>query len=750
VEEAGGVYGAPCPLLLFMKRIINKPLALVVAVVLCASMFTISAPAANTGKTITIRHNIDVSGFLQTSDVNVGGYITGIGSFYIDDAQSSAYAIKNYWTNYANNGRILKAIRVESNNTAVTQDIPLVVPTLQNLGYVPLISEENGLGFGGDKVDIIWGPGTIGVAIRFENAIVSDDVTVTYVWATDESPKYTLDVTSDAHGSGLSQFEKNDGTAAVHHLAAEPDVNYMLDYWECVSGSGTYGGGAEFNATEKNIIDIPDDYRYYDSLTVTLTENSSFKAHFKPAKIILLEGASIFPYASEGVWLRSVEISSSVGINAPVRIGSRAELNFQFKTPGQLSDTIQLVNVGVELYKGDSTESGDWFFSGSNANTSLTAPGGMYFGVRIPSIQQMDGFTAVVTLNGGKAVSRYYPLESGLILDDALENDRALALVGLDAVLAYSKESANYTTFKRQIGIVYDAAVEAVKTAETAEGITAAANTAIDLMSALISENEHSGVITVTVSVDKLTVSGEYIVEPTLMRIPAGTNAMHTLLALLEAFYPEVEEPYRLKGGYLEGIWDPKYTNESGRYKYPGYLSEFDAGAGWMYSVNNVFPNVGAGAYTLKDGDVMRWQYAGGHNSNGIGLQQTANKDALTRKIAEINNAGVKSSYGEKYTTAMAALTKHTASQSEVNAAFIALHSNDTGECAVYSGYGGVVVPSDARGNFSVIATEQGYVINGIWIDGVKLEDTYGKTFYTTKTAPARSIIASFIYNEDA
>jgi hypothetical protein len=729
-----------------MRRVINKPLALVVAVVLCASMFTISAPAANTGKTITIRHNIDVSGFLQTSDVNVSGYITGIGTFDIDDAQSSVYTIKNYWPNYASKGHVLKAIRVESNNASVTTDIPLVAPTLQNLGNVSLVSEENGLGFSGDDISIYWGPGAIGVIILFQNAIVSDNVTVTYVWATDESPNYTLDVTSNAHGSVLSQFEKNSENAAVYRLTAVPAYNYMLDYWGCTLGSGNYSDIA-FNSTSNNRIDVPDDYRYSDDLTVTLAENSAFIAHFKPAKIILLDGASIFPYESEGVWARSVELSGG-GISVPVRVGSRAELSFRFKTPGSLSDPIQGVNVGVKLYKGDSTESDDWFFSGSNSNTSLNAPGGMYFGVRIPSIQQMDGFTAVVTLNGGGAVSRYYPLESGLILEDALENDRALALVGLDAVLAYSKKSANYATVKRQIGIVYDAAVEAVKTAETAEGITAAANTAIDLMSALISENEHSGVIAVTVSVDKLTVSGEYIVEPTLMRIPAGTNGMHTVLALLEVFYRDVPEPYRLKGGYIAGIWDPAYESNN----YPGYLSEFDesAGAGWMYSVNNVFPGVGAGAYILKDGDVMRWQYTGGRNGSGVRLQDTANKDALTRKIAEINNAGTQSSYGEKYTTAMAALKKHTASQSEVNAAFIALHSDDTGERDVYSGYGGVVVPSDAHGNFSVIATEQGYVINGIWIDGVKLADTYGKTFYTTKTAPARSIIASFIYNEDA
>lgn len=40
-------------------------------------------------------------------------------------------------------------------------------------------------------------------------------------------------------------------------------------------------------------------------------------------------------------------------------------------------------------------------------------------------------------------------------------------------------------------------------------------------------------------------------------------------------------------------------------------LSEFDYGnmSGWKYKVNGVYPNVGAGAYTVKDGDRVEWVY---------------------------------------------------------------------------------------------------------------------------------------------
>lgn len=40
-------------------------------------------------------------------------------------------------------------------------------------------------------------------------------------------------------------------------------------------------------------------------------------------------------------------------------------------------------------------------------------------------------------------------------------------------------------------------------------------------------------------------------------------------------------------------------------------LNQFDYGArsGWMYKVNDISPNVGAGSYQLKDGDQVVWYY---------------------------------------------------------------------------------------------------------------------------------------------
>ncbi len=33
--------------------------------------------------------------------------------------------------------------------------------------------------------------------------------------------------------------------------------------------------------------------------------------------------------------------------------------------------------------------------------------------------------------------------------------------------------------------------------------------------------------------------------------------------------------------------------------------------SGWMYSVDNDFPGVGASNWQMSDGEVMRWQFTG-------------------------------------------------------------------------------------------------------------------------------------------
>ena len=65
----------------------------------------------------------------------------------------------------------------------------------------------------------------------------------------------------------------------------------------------------------------------------------------------------------------------------------------------------------------------------------------------------------------------------------------------------------------------------------------------------------------------------------------------------------------------IEYSWTPMYNS----YYIEGlnHLYEFDCGpeSGWMYKVNDWFPNYGCSAYSLKNGDKIVWCYT----CNGLG-----------------------------------------------------------------------------------------------------------------------------------
>jgi uncharacterized repeat protein (TIGR02543 family) len=187
-----------------------------------------------------------------------------------------------------------------------------------------------------------------------------------------------------------------------------------------------------------------------------------------------------------------------------------------------------------------------------------------------------------------------------------------------------------------------------------------------------------AGDITVAIAVEKFTVNGEYIVQPTLMTVPEGSTASYTVFALLKQVYPSVSKPYQAADpNYLESVYDPACTGN--------WLGEFDegSGSGWMYSVDNVFPTLGINQRVLSDGEVVRFQYTktlgqdiGGGNSTGGGTVGTvrANKDALTKKVADISKAGNASGYGAAYATALSVLKTLGSTQASVDAALAALN----------------------------------------------------------------------------
>lgn len=128
-----------------------------------------------------------------------------------------------------------------------------------------------------------------------------------------------------------------------------------------------------------------------------------------------------------------------------------------------------------------------------------------------------------------------------------------------------------------------------------------------------------------------------------------------------------------------------------------GYIGEFvfTNGSGWMYSVNNNFPNVGFTDTYLSDGDVVRVQYTLGYGADigGLGsiggnvpdldVQPTsgyfsvANKDELCKAISKALTSGDMSKKRVKaaYDAAISAMETLNASQNVVDFAVNTLNS---------------------------------------------------------------------------
>ncbi len=134
----------------------------------------------------------------------------------------------------------------------------------------------------------------------------------------------------------------------------------------------------------------------------------------------------------------------------------------------------------------------------------------------------------------------------------------------------------------------------------------------------------------VTLSVDKLTIDKGYVLEPTKVELRAGDTVWDVFrreltrrdIAFEYSFYDKYNSVY------IESIDGD---------------GEFDhgSGSGWMYSVNDVYPQVGASLTALQDGDVVKWRYTtnlgydiGGGPAVGddAGLRNTLNEYLISAK----------------------------------------------------------------------------------------------------------------------
>ena len=88
------------------------------------------------------------------------------------------------------------------------------------------------------------------------------------------------------------------------------------------------------------------------------------------------------------------------------------------------------------------------------------------------------------------------------------------------------------------------------------------------------------------------------ILEPMTVTFYEGESVFNVLQRTCkqQKIHMEFEDTPMYNSAYIEGIHN---------------LYEFDVGelSGWMYSVNDWFPNYGCSRYQLQDGDVVEWVY---------------------------------------------------------------------------------------------------------------------------------------------
>ena len=311
-------------------------------------------------------------------------------------------------------------------------------------------------------------------------------------------------------------------------------------------------------------------------------------------------------------------------------------------------------------------------------------------------------------------------------------------------------------------------------------------------------------------ALEAFTLGEGYIIEPTLVDIHEGENAAQMLSGFLKANGLDLTYTGSLESGfYMSAVIGDKIAeiptdggnipaalleklDENGftvnERSTPNRLGEFDytTGSGWMYCLNNVFPNVGYADSYLSEGDVVRSQFTlaygsdmgGGYavgDSGYKGYFPVANKDDLTYRVAEIN-AEIKkdADYLKKnglqtaYDDAMTALEDLLSSQADVDAALAALNKTpDPKPEAVYtitSGSGSTVsvgqtanvtytVTSDTASTYSAYALTVTYdsgklTYTGINTDATVLDDKAGNLtvigFGDDRTCGTDNLVLSF------
>ena len=136
--------------------------------------------------------------------------------------------------------------------------------------------------------------------------------------------------------------------------------------------------------------------------------------------------------------------------------------------------------------------------------------------------------------------------------------------------------------------------------------------------SALITPGQESSVCTVTIVCDTILDNLRTFDEEKKPYVPKDAVILpktRVSFAEGETAFDVLQRVCAAADIQLEYSWTPMYN--SSYIEGINHLYEFDGGkeSGWMYKVNDRFPNYGCSAYTLENGDDIVWCYT----CNGFG-----------------------------------------------------------------------------------------------------------------------------------
>lgn len=335
--------------------------------------------------------------------------------------------------------------------------------------------------------------------------------------------------------------------------------------------------------------------------------------------------------------------------------------------------------------------------------------GGWYYDAACTEGKKWDANTARMPGKGIMLYAKWTERTGPVAPDDPeMQYHRESALDNLEkAFNKYKKSDYSEANWKKLVA-AYEQGIADINAALPAEdfienNIIAALNKALAAMQAIPAD--HAGRIEVAVSMDANTLSLGYLIKPTLVTVDDRTPASVVITDLLSENGYDWENTGSITNSfYLAGV---KPVNQT-KAKIPQYildhagsvnmgdssdktLSEFDYHnmSGWMYSVDNDFPGVGASNWQMSDGEVMRWQFTVWGYGADLNADNTAwgsssivnvgDKGSLTWAVAEL-----RSEYddevleaNEVYMDAMEVLTDPEASQSKINSAKTALAKED-------------------------------------------------------------------------